>query len=298
MVERAIWGMNLDLNCHYFPMSVFCVPRVCSTFTVQSPTPGLKHKVIYDRDNEAAQWLEPKHHDWDSIMQNSRLFHTGGIFATLNRKTTALVLHAFEKAQEHGVPRSFDPNWRNFLVDHRCAVDGCTVDDVRAFLTEIASRSTILTTNVDDPMNAFGISGPDPKKEDIFSEKHYPDSYKEMILALAEKFPDARVITMQLRKEITPTEHKWSAIAYATESRTWALAPRVAFEYYPYRTGGGDAYAGGFLGSFLLMKKLQECVDIGWAHGAVVAKLPSDASQATMDDVRGFIGGTDLAVQR
>jgi len=296
IIKRRVRGMNAHLDAHWFDTNPHGCPGISSTYT-NFPFPGFTDRVTYDCHDEAAQHLKPGDHDWDQIMEETQLFHTGGLFSFLNRE---LVLHAAEKANEHGVPMAFDPNWRKDLVKFRCETDGCTEDDVRTSLYEIVSKASIMFANVSDPVNALGITKPDKKRVDAFfdGEEGENDVFEEMIQEIAEKFPNLKIIAMQLRRERSVDDHDWSAVAYETETKQFTWAPRIALIRVLSRSGGGDGFAGAVESGILLRKTLEVCVAEGWANGALVAKCPTDTTLATMGDIQTFLQGTSSEIQR
>jgi len=296
MIKRRVRGMNAHFDARLFDMNPHGCPGISNTYT-NFPFSGFTDKVTYDRHDEAAQHLKFEHHDWGRIMEETQLFHTGGLFSFLNRE---LVLYAAGKANEHGVPMSFDPNWRKDLVRFRCETDGCTEDDVRASLCEIVSKASIMFANVSDPVNALGITKPDKQRVNAFfdGEKGGGAVFEEMIEEIAGKFPNLKIIALQLRRERSVDDHDWSAVAYETEKKRFAWAPRIALIRVLSRAGGGDGFAGAVESGVLLGKTLDECVAEGWASGALVAKCPTDTTLATMEDIQAFLQGVGDEIQR
>ena len=301
IIKERVRGMNAHLDPYWFKMNPLGRPGISMTYT-NFPFDGFADRVTYDRDGEAAQCLKPEHHDWDEIMSSTRLFHTGGLYAFLNPK---LVLHAAEKANEHGVPMSFDPNWRQSLVNWRCETDGCTEEDVRDHLRAIVSKTTVLCANVNDPVDALGITKPDERRVRAFFDSADQDEFiarrgvfEGMIREIAKKFSSLKIIAMQLRREQSVHVHNWCAVAYATETDEFAWATHIATMMVQSRAGGGDGFAGALESNLLQGIPLADCVNEGFAGGALVAKCPTDITLATHGDIAASLSGTSAKIER
>jgi 2-dehydro-3-deoxygluconokinase len=75
------------------------------------------------------------------------------------------------------------------------------------------------------------------------------------------------------------------------------VAPTCELDIYD-RVGGGDGFASGFIYGLLAGEPPEECVKLGWAHGALLTTFPGDTSMATLDQVRAFAKGGSARIQR
>ena len=64
------------------------------------------------------------------------------------------------------------------------------------------------------------------------------------------------------------------------------------------RVGGGDSFASGLIYGMLEHGDLQEAVELGAAHGALVMTTPGDTSSATLAEVEKLARGGNARVQR
>jgi 2-dehydro-3-deoxygluconokinase len=64
------------------------------------------------------------------------------------------------------------------------------------------------------------------------------------------------------------------------------------------RVGGGDGFAAGLFYGMLSGEEPEECVKLGWAHGALLTTFPGDTTMATADQVRAFAQGGSARIQR
>ena len=69
--------------------------------------------VFYNRSNEAAAMLKPGDFDWETIFKTGvRWFHSGGIYASLSKTTSELIIEGMKAATAAGAINSFDLNYR------------------------------------------------------------------------------------------------------------------------------------------------------------------------------------------
>jgi 2-dehydro-3-deoxygluconokinase len=89
--------------------------------------------------------------------------------------------------------------------------------------------------------------------------------------------------------------HSWSAVAWIS-GQTYQ-APTTELDVFD-RVGGGDRFASGFFYGMLTNEPPEECVKLGWAHGALLTTFPGDTTMATVEQVRAFAKGGSARIQR
>ncbi len=75
------------------------------------------------------------------------------------------------------------------------------------------------------------------------------------------------------------------------------MAPTTQLDVYD-RVGGGDGFASGLIFGLLTGESPEQCVRLGWAHGALITTFPGDTTMATLEDVRAFAAGGSARIQR
>ena len=254
-------------------------PNIAQTYSDRGAK-GRPPKVFYNRANEAAQLLLPKHFDWDAIFKDGvRLFHTGGLFSSLCKNTSNLALHSIDRAKSAGAVCSYDINWRKRLWESRGGMA-----EAQKLNKLIVPKLDILIANEEDLQKGLGIPGPDVEKKG----KLDVSVFKSMIAEVRKRYPNLKVIATTMREVLSPTKHRWSAIAWAEGK--FEVAPVFELDVYD-RIGGGDGFAAGFIYAILKGKTLEEAVLYGWAHGALVATFPGDTTMADLEMVVAFIEG-------
>jgi 2-dehydro-3-deoxygluconokinase len=92
------------------------------TYYVEFGAPPRGIQVTYDRANSCITQLKSDDIDWDALL-DSRLLHLTGITPALSPSCCDIVKEALSRAQERGVPVSFDVNYRQKLWTEAAARD-------------------------------------------------------------------------------------------------------------------------------------------------------------------------------
>ncbi len=226
-----------------------------------SPRPST---VLYDRANSAMSKIGPGVVEWDNIFSQARAFHTTGITPALSKSAAEATAEVLHKASEKRLLVSFDLNYRARLW---------STQQARATLNPLMSKVDILITTEEDTERVFGIHGKD---------------YKEVARKLAERF-GFKVVLITLRENITVWRNNWTAIAYQDgriyEDRSYEIE-------VVDRVGSGDAFAGGFLYSYLTNSgDIEMALKYGNATAALKHSSPGDVNWCTLEEVEGLIGG-------
>ena len=243
--------------------------------------------VFYNRSNEAAALLKPGDFNWKEIFDGGvSWFHSGGIFAALSETTGQLIIDAMKAAKASGAVTSFDLNFRaklwNIWGGKKKAVE---------VIKRIVEHVDVLVGNEEDLQKGLGIPGPEVSKK----SKLDPSTFFEMIDKVIEKHKNVKIVATTLREVHSTNHHSWSAVAWIS-GKTYS-APTCELNVYD-RVGGGDGFASGFIYGLLSGKNPQECVNLGWAHGALLTTYPGDTTMATLDEVNSFAAGGSARIQR
>ncbi|MGV1046992.1 MAG: PfkB family carbohydrate kinase [Solirubrobacterales bacterium] len=243
-----------------------------------------------DRGHTAVAALRPGEIEWDRIfgLEGARWFHTGGIFAALSPTTAAVAAEAMAGARRHGVPVSYDLNYRPSLWR---ASGG--PERAREVNRELVGAVDVLLGNEEDFIAALGFSveGVD---EDLSALD--PAAYGAMAKRVTDAFPDLKMVASTLRKATTASRNDWGAVLWA-EGELHEARVRRDLEILD-RVGGGDSFASGLIFALLDGRAPAEAVEWGAAHGALAMTTPGDASMATRAEVERAIGAGTARVDR
>jgi 2-dehydro-3-deoxygluconokinase len=246
---------------------------------------------VSDRANTAISRLAPGTVDWDDLFgrRGVRWLHTGGIFAGLSESSAAVAEEATAAARRHGTVVSFDLNYRSSLWS---GVGG--TEYARDVNTRLASHVDVMIGNEEDFTAALGF-GVEHVDEHLRSLPI--DSFAAMVATVAEKMPWLSVVATTLRTVHTASDNDWRAIAWSPETGVLSSTPRDHLAIYD-RVGGGDGFASGLVFGLLQGEELQQCLELGAAHGALAMTTPGDTSMATREEVYALAAGGSARVRR
>jgi 2-dehydro-3-deoxygluconokinase len=243
--------------------------------------------VFYNRCNEAAAQLKPGDFNWKEIFSGGvRWFHSGGIFASLSETTGELIIEAMQAARTAGAVTSFDLNYREKLWN----IWGGQPQAL-SVMKRIVEHVDVLVGNEEDLQKGLGLKGPDVHAK----SKLDPAVFIAMMDDVVKHFPRVKVVATTLREVHSTNRHSWSAVAWM-DGRTHT-APTCELDVYD-RVGGGDGFAAGLFYGLLTGAAPDECVKLGWAHGALLTTFPGDTTMATVEQVQAFAQGGSARIQR
>ncbi len=243
-----------------------------------------------DRGHTAACQLRPGEVDWEQLFARDgvRWFHTGGIFAALSETTSAVAEEAMKAAKKHGVIVSYDLNYRESLWK---SIGG--VDRAREVNRALAKYVDVMLGNEEDFTAALGFA---VENVDEGYSKVDVASFKRMIDAAVNEYPNFAVVATTLRNAKTATRNDWGAICFV-DGQHYQAQTREDLEIFD-RVGGGDSFASGLIYGFLADKGPKWAVECGAAHGALAMTTPGDTSMATLAEVEKAMRGGGARVER
>ncbi len=236
-----------------------------------------------DRGHTAISQLKPGQIDWDAIFQQTRWFHTGGIFSSLSETTPAVAMEAIQSARKNDVAVSYDLNYRPSMWQ---AVGGKKkAQEVNRMLAPLID---VMIGNEEDFSAALGFDAPSTEEIQV-------DTFRKMITEVRRVFPFS-VVATTLRKATTASRNDWGAICYC-DGEFHEARQRPDLEILD-RVGGGDSFASGLIYGFLTGKSAQWAVECGAAHGALAMTTPGDTSMATLQEVLQVMSGAGARIAR
>ena len=245
---------------------------------------------ISDRGHTAVSQFRPDDIDFDDLFgrQGVRWLHTGGIFAALSESTAETVIAAVSAAKKYGTVVSYDLNYRPSLWQ---SIGGKS--RAQQVNREIATGIDVMIGNEEDFTASLGL---EVEGADDLSELDAA-SFAAMIDKASEAFPNFQVIATTMRTVRTASRNDWGALAWSRESGLVSSVHRPALEILD-RVGGGDSFASGLVHGLLTGRPLQDCVELGAAHGALAMTTPGDTSMASVAEVERLARGGGARVIR
>ncbi len=243
--------------------------------------------VFYNRANEAAALLKPGDFDWAAIFgQGVRWFHSGGLFASLSESTAEVIIEALQAARKAGAVTSFDLNYREKLWK----AQGDVTRAPKVF-ARIVEHVDVLIGNEEDLQKALGVKGPEAGKDSALDTAAFFDTIQQVV----DKYPHVKVVATTLREVHSTNRHSWSAVAWFGGQQI--TVPVMQLDVLD-RVGGGDGFASGLIYGLLTGESPEQCVRLGWAHGALITTFPGDTTMASVEDVKALAKGGSARIQR
>jgi len=288
LINERVRAMGVRPFYKYFEHNGVTGPNMATVFSDEGK--GVRGPVVfYNRSNEAAQQLKKGDFDWNEIFgkTGARWFHSGGLFVALAPDLPELVIDAFQNAKKHGLVTSYDLNYRAKLWKVQGGLTRC-----QEVNNSIVRNVDVLVGNEEDMQLGLGVKGPDVHKESGLD----PSAFYGIIEAVLKKHPHLKVIATTLREAHSTNKHTWSAVCWIN-GKTYC-APNLELEVHD-RIGGGDGFASGFIYGLMTGLAPEECLRMGWAHGALLTTYPGDTTMATLAEVTALAeGGASARVSR
>ena len=225
-------------------------------------------RVWNDRAGEVGRTLDAKDYDTKKIFGKDGvgILHLSGLIAAMSPETTKCCLKLAAEAKKYGVLVSFDLNYRATFWKGR-------EKELSAAFHKIASVADILVGNEEDFQLCLGFKGPEAGGKDL---KGKIERFKEMIVQVTKKYPNAQMYGTTLRQVISASKHLWGAILYSKGK--WFVEEPREIDVLD-RIGGGDGFTGGLLYGVLKGWDAEKCLQFGWASGVMAASSLNDYAE-------------------
>lgn len=225
-------------------------------------------RVWNDRAGEVGRTLSAREFDLPRIFgrEGVGILHLSGLIAAMSPQTTGCCLALAQAAKAHGTLISFDLNYRASFWQGREEELG------RAF-RQIAGLADILIGNEEDFQLCLGLAGPETGGKGL-AEKI--GSFQAMVGRARAQYPNAKLFAATLRQVLTANEHLWGALLLAGDQ--WVVEQPRPIPVLD-RIGGGDGFTGGLLYGVLRRWQPAQCLQFGWACGALAAASLHDYAE-------------------
>jgi len=228
--------------------------------------------VYYDRAGSAMAQLAPETFDWPTLLAGAGAFQVSGITPAISEGCREETFAAVRAANAASIPVAFDLNYRSKLWSEEAA-RACFVELVPLVDILFASRGLLRTF--------FGIEG----------------DHAAVLAAVQERFGIS--VTLLSRKRSRASRSLKLSMVASGPNGTVIETPWRTVEVVD-RLGGGDAFAGGFLASYVDDPgDLERAVALGAAAQALKHTIPGDLLAATRAEIEAAVeGGKGGALQR
>ena len=245
---------------------------------------------LSDRAHSAASQIRADEFDWDALLGpgGARWLHTGGIFAALSESTAGTALAAVRAARRHGVPVSYDLNYRASLWQSHPDPGAA-----RRVNREIAAECDLLVGDEHGFAACLGLDVSAAGTRETPMDSGPADAAAAMAL---REFPSLQAVAFTLRDAHSASRNAWGGVLHTRRGRV-ASAVREDLDVLD-RVGGGDAFVAGLIHGALVGAGAQATVDLAAAHGALAMTTPGDNANVSLEEVEAVASGSDAAVRR
>ena len=225
-------------------------------------------RVWNDRSGEVGRSITAADYDLEKIFKTDgvQMLHISGLIAAMSPETTAACVAIAEYARACGSRISFDLNYRATFWKGR-------EPELRAAFARLASLADVLVGNEEDFQLCLGFAGPETGGRNVGDKI---ESFKAMIAAVREKYPNAAVCATTLRQVLSANRHLWGAIMWA--DGRWQVEEPREIDVLD-RIGGGDGFTGGLLYGILQGWACEKWLPFGWACGVLAASSLNDYAE-------------------
>lgn len=233
-------------------------------FLEQGAWPRL-NRVLYDRSGSAMCQLEPGMISWEEVLPGTRLFHTTGITPALSPGCAQVTREGVQVCRRLGVTVSFDLNYRARLW---------SAEQARATLVPLIEQVDILFAGEEHARSILGCGARDA--EGVARDLH-------------RRF-GLRVAVVPVRTEVSVMRSQWEVLAF--DGQDVIRDRRYEMEVVD-RVGAGDAFAAGFLYSYLRDPgDLAKALKYGNANAVLKHSIPGDYAWTSREEIEGLLAGT------
>lgn len=237
---------------------------------------GRPSKVIYNRKHSAITRIQEDEFNWDEIFDGATWFHLSGITLALGERVRKVAERACVEAMKHGVPVSFDFNYRSKLwtVEEARPVFKKFMEYVNVVFASFYDANTILEIPLDPGMEELTLS---EKRRNVFPK-------------MIQKY-NLHYIFGTDRVVYSATENSLAGYYFKLndEELSWELTDPIKFNIYD-RIGGGDAFASGVIHGLLLdYTNPAYAVRYGLNTSVLKHTIYGDASTLSCDDIEAFM---------
>lgn len=221
--------------------------------------------VTYDRAGSAFARIAPGTFDWEALLAGAGTLHVSGITPAVGDGPRAETMEALRVARRLGIPVAFDLNYRSKLWSESAA---------RAAFVEIVPLVDVLFASRSGLRTFFNLDG----------------SYEEVLSQARERLGVAVAVLSRKKGKRSRTVRLGSV----------AMGPSGEVIEGPWREvevvdrlGGGDAFAGAFLASYVRdPADLAGAVALGAAAQALKHTMPGDFLVASRAQIEAAVAAT------
>ncbi|GAI28783.1 unnamed protein product, partial [marine sediment metagenome] len=221
--------------------------------------------------------------DWDSIISQTKWFHTTGITTALSDDAIEQVIASLKTAKKLGVKTSFDLNYRSTLWKP---------DKAQKVMKDVIPYVDVLIGNEEDFEKMLAIKTNVAKGY----SKIDPESYRSVANKAVELYPNIEVVGTTLRDAKTGLLNDWQTVMLYKGN--FFVSRKYEDLEIIDRTGGGDSFAAALIYSILEEKDSQEAIEFSAAYSALCHGFLGDWNWAYKEEVERVMKGASVRIVR
>ncbi len=241
------------------------------------------NRQIYDRGHSAISGVRPGEFDWETILEETKWFHTTGITTALSDDGAEQVLASLQAAKKLKVKTSFDLNFRSTMWKPQKAQE---------VMEKVLPLVGVLIGNEEDFEKMLGI------KADVgrgYSNID-PESYRSVAQKAIARYPNISTVGTTLRDAKTGLLNDWQTVMLHG-GRFYVSRKYENLEIID-RTGGGDSFASALIFCLQEGRDPQETIDFAAAYSALCHGFIGDWNWAYKEEAERVMRGESARVIR
>lgn len=241
-------------------------------------------RQIYDRGHSAISKVQPGDFDWESLLKETRWFHTTGITTAISENAAAQAVESLKAAKKLGITTSFDLNFRSTLW---------TKEQAQVTMRQVMPYVDVIIGNEEDFEKMLGI------KADGVGENYSkidPENYRAVAEKVVKAYPNVVAVGTTLREVKTALLNDWRTVMMY-KGAFYVSRKYDNLEIFD-RTGGGDSFASSMICGMLEGKDPQWIVDFSAAYSALCHTFLGDWNWAYREEAESVMRGESARVKR
>jgi 2-dehydro-3-deoxygluconokinase len=241
-------------------------------------------KQIYDRAHSAISQIKPGDIDWESLLKQTKWFHTTGITTAISENAANEAITSLKIAKKLGVTTSFDLNFRSTLW---------TSERAKEVMKNVMPYVDVIIGNEEDFEKMLGI------KADGGTEAYAdldPENYKIVAEKVVKTYPNVQVVGTTLRHVKTAMLNDWQTVMLY-KGKYYVSRKYENLEVLD-RTGGGDSFASALICNMIEGRDPEETIQFSAAYSAMCHGFLGDWNWATRAEAERVMKGGSARVIR
>jgi 2-dehydro-3-deoxygluconokinase len=237
--------------------------------------------VIYDRANSAFAMLQTGTIDWDKVLDGVSWFHFSAICPALNQAAADVCLEAVKAASSKGITISIDLNFRAKLWQY-----GKQPSEI---VPQLAEYCDLIMGNIWAAEKMLAIPVPEGIVE-ADDKNTYLEQAKKTSEEIIKQYPKCKWVANTFRFDYKKGIRYYTALYTDNEL---LVSKEYVSEKILDKVGSGDCFMAGLIYGFY--KNNNPLATLNFATAAAYNKLyiPSDATTATVADVKNTLAEND-----